>query len=104
MTEQTSAPVRRRTLPPDSPGPAPAQQPSSIQASSAQLSHAPSPLDMAVRAAHRDTPQAPAPGEAPAVAGAYGQSMTPEKAVYDKTAQDKKIRARVTGAQSLVLP
>jgi acetolactate synthase-1/2/3 large subunit len=29
--------------------------------------------------------------------------MTPEKAVHDKTAQDKKIRARVTGAQALIL-
>ena len=59
---------------------------------------------MATRAAHRDTPQAPAHGgPAPAAAGAYGQSTTHEKTMHDKTAQDKKIRARVTGAQALVL-
>jgi acetolactate synthase I/II/III large subunit len=106
MTEQTSPASPKAHAASGQPsGPAPAQQPpSGVQASSAQLSHAPSPLDMAARAAHRDTPQAPAPGgPAPAVAGANGQSMTPEKAVHDKTAQDKKIRARVTGAQALVL-
>jgi acetolactate synthase-1/2/3 large subunit len=59
---------------------------------------------VAARAAHRDTPQAPAAGgAAPAAAGAYGQSTTHEKAVHDKIAQDKKTRARVTGAQALVL-
>jgi acetolactate synthase I/II/III large subunit len=103
MTEQTS-PASPKAHPASGQpsGPGPAQQPG--PANPAQPGHAPSPLDIAARAAHRDTPQAPAPGgPAPAVAGAYGQSTTPEKAVHDKTAQDKKIRARVTGAQALVL-
>jgi acetolactate synthase I/II/III large subunit len=50
----------------------------------------PSPLDIAARAAHRDQPPAPAQG-APAVPGT----------AHDK--QDKKAKARVTGAQALVL-
>jgi acetolactate synthase-1/2/3 large subunit len=69
-----------------------------------QPSHAPSPLDIAARAAHRDTPQAPAHGgpNAPA-AGTNGQSTAHEKIMHDKAALDKKTRARVTGAQALVL-
>ncbi|HEY6790090.1 MAG TPA: acetolactate synthase large subunit [Trebonia sp.] len=100
MTEQTSPASPKAHAASGQPsGPAPAQQ-----SSPAQPSHAPSPLDVAARATHRDTPQAPAyGGPAPAAAGAYGQSTPHEKAVHDKTAQDKKIRARVTGAQALVL-
>jgi acetolactate synthase-1/2/3 large subunit len=55
-----------------------------------QSPHAPSPLDIAARAAHRDQPAAPAQG-APAAPGAG----------HDK--QDKKAKAKVTGAQALVL-
>jgi acetolactate synthase I/II/III large subunit len=57
----------------------------------AQSPHAPSPLDIAARAVHRDQPAAPAPASAP----------VPAAAAPDK--QDKKGRARVTGAQALVL-
>jgi acetolactate synthase I/II/III large subunit len=57
----------------------------------AQSPHAPSPLDIAARAVHRDQPAAPAPASAP----------VPAAAAPDK--QDKKARARVTGAQALVL-
>jgi acetolactate synthase-1/2/3 large subunit len=53
----------------------------------AQSPHAPSPLDLAARAAHRD--QAGAPAQAPAPAQA--------------AAPDKKAKAKVTGAQALVL-
>ncbi|MCW2935169.1 MAG: acetolactate synthase, large subunit, biosynthetic type [Actinomycetia bacterium] len=100
MTEPTSPATPKAHAPSGQPsGPAPAQQPSPVQPS-----HAPSPRDLAARAAHRDTPQVPAyGGPAPAAAGANGQSTTHEKAVPDKTAQDKKARARVTGAQALVL-
>jgi acetolactate synthase-1/2/3 large subunit len=57
----------------------------------AQSPHAPSPLDIAARAAHRDQPGAPAQASAPAQAAA-----APDK-------QDKKAKAKVTGAQALVL-
>jgi acetolactate synthase I/II/III large subunit len=100
MTEQTSPASPKAHAASGQPsGPAPAQQPGP-----AQLSHAPSPLDVAARTAHRDTPQAPAQGgPATAAVGAYGQSTAHEKAVHDKITQDKKTRARVTGAQALVL-
>ncbi len=57
----------------------------------AQSPHAPSPLDIAARAAHRDQPAAPSPAAAP----------VPAAAAPDK--QDKKAKAKVTGAQALVL-
>src|SRR5215471_9700625 len=53
-----------------------------------QSPHAPSPLDIAARAAHRDQPPPPAQG-------------TPAAAAHEK--QDKKAKAKVTGAQALVL-
>ena len=56
----------------------------------AQSPHAPSPLDIAARAPHREQPGAPVQTAAPARAAA-----APDK-------QDKKVRAKVTGAQSLV--
>src|SRR4051794_9582350 len=57
----------------------------------AQSPHAPSPLDIAARAVHRDQPAAPAPASAPVPA-----AVAPDK-------QDKKAKAKVTGAQALVL-
>ncbi len=56
-----------------------------------QSPHAPSPLDIAARAAHRD------PAGAPAQGAAAAQAAT----AHDK--QDKKVKAKVTGAQALVL-
>jgi acetolactate synthase-1/2/3 large subunit len=110
MTEQTSPATPKAHAASGQPsGPVPAQQSGTVQASSAQPSHAPSPLDIAARTTHRDTPQTPAHGlQATAHAGAYGQSVAHDKTPHDKTThdkapQDRKIRARVTGAQALVL-
>jgi acetolactate synthase I/II/III large subunit len=64
----------------------------------AQSLHSPSPLDIAARAAHRDAPAAP--GHAAASQAAPSQA-TPSAAAHDK--HDKKVKARVTGAQALVL-
>jgi acetolactate synthase-1/2/3 large subunit len=74
----------------------PAGQPSGQ--APAQSLHAPSPLDIAARAAHRDTPAAP--GQAAASQAAPSQA-TPPAAAHDK--HDKKVKARVSGAQALVL-
>src|SRR5260370_42563448 len=75
MTEQTS----------------PAHPEAHAASGQAQSPHAPSPLDIAARAAHRDPAGAPAQGPAAAQAAA----------AHDK--QDKKVKAKVTGAQALVL-
>ena len=74
----------------------PAGQPSGQ--APAQSLHAPSPLDIAARAVHRDAPAAP--GHAAASQAAPSQ-VTPPAAAHDK--HDKKVKARVTGAQALVL-
>ena len=101
MTEQPS-PASPKAGQPS--GPAPAPQPGPAQPNPAQSGHAPSPLDIAARAVHRDTPQAPAhDGSAAAAAAAYGQPTAHEKAMHDKAPQDKKTKTRVTGAQALVL-
>jgi acetolactate synthase I/II/III large subunit len=86
MTEQTSPAHPKAHAAAGEPGQPSGQAP-------AQSQHAPSPLDIAARAAHRD---APAAGQ-PAVAQAAGTAP----GARDK--QDKKPKSRVTGAQALVL-
>jgi acetolactate synthase-1/2/3 large subunit len=87
MTEQTSPAHPKAHAAAGEPGQPSGQAP-------AQSQHAPSPLDIAARAAHRDAP--PAPGQ-PAPAQAAGSAA----GARDK--QDKKSKSRVTGAQALVL-
>jgi acetolactate synthase-1/2/3 large subunit len=87
MTEQTSPAHPKAHAAAGEPGQPSGQAP-------AQPQHAPSPLDIAARAAHRDAP--PAPGQ-PAPAQAAGSAS----GARDK--QDKKFKSRVTGAQALVL-
>ncbi|HTU73995.1 MAG TPA: acetolactate synthase large subunit [Trebonia sp.] len=87
MTEQTSPAHPKAHAAAGEPGQPSGQAP-------AQPQHAPSPRDIAARAAHRDVP--PAAGQqvpAPAAGAAPG--------ARDK--QDRKSKSRVTGAQALVL-
>jgi acetolactate synthase-1/2/3 large subunit len=87
MTEQTSPAHPKANAAAGEPGQPSGQAP-------AQPQHAPSPLDIAARAAHRDLP--PAPGQqAPA------QAAGTASGARDK--QDRKSKSKVTGAQALVL-
>src|SRR5579862_4384148 len=92
MTEQTSPAHPKAHAATGQPAGQPAGQ------APAQSLHSPSPLDIAARAAHRDAPAAP--GHAGASQAAPSQA-TPSAAAQDK--HDKKVKARVTGAQALVL-
>jgi acetolactate synthase I/II/III large subunit len=85
MTEQTSPAHPKAHAAAGEPGQPSGQAP-------AQPQHAPSPLDIAARAAHRDAP--PAPGQSAPTVG-------PASGARDK--QDKKSKSKVTGAQALVL-
>ncbi|HUN31162.1 MAG TPA: acetolactate synthase large subunit [Trebonia sp.] len=87
MTEQTSPAHPKAHAAAGEPGQPSGQAP-------AQPQHAPSPLDIAARAAHRDLPPAPGP-QAPA------QAAGTAPGARDK--QDRKSKSRVTGAQALVL-
>src|SRR5579862_961766 len=92
MTEQTSPAHPKAHAATGQPAGQPAGQ------APAQSLHSPSQLDIAARAAHRDAPAAP--GHAGASQAAPSQA-TPSAAAQDK--HDKKVKARVTGAQALVL-
>jgi len=85
MTEQTSPAHPKAHAAAGEPGQPSGQAP-------AQPQHAPSPLDIAARAAHRDLP--PAPGQS-------AQAASAAPGARDK--QDRKSKSRVTGAQALVL-
>src|SRR5215469_15669657 len=106
MTEQTS-PAHPKAHAASGPSGQSSGQPSGHPApASAAISHAPSPLDIAARAGHRDAPATPAP--APGGGGALADKVprdraAADKAAADKSSQDKKARAKVTGSQALVL-
>src|SRR5215469_2020476 len=126
MTEQTS-PAHPKAHAASGPSGQSSGQPSGHPApASAVISHAPSPLDIAARAGHRDAPATPAP--APGGGGALADKVpkdraaadraiadrtaadrtaadkaTADKATADKASPDKKARAKVTGSQALVL-
>jgi acetolactate synthase I/II/III large subunit len=83
MTEQTSPAHPKANAAAGEPGQPSGQAP--------QPQHAPSPLDIAARAVHRDAP--PAPGQQATAAGTVPGAR-------DK--QDRKSKSRVSGAQALV--
>src|SRR5215469_8553134 len=100
MTEQTSPAHPKAHAAAGQPAGQPAGQ------AAAQSLHAPSPLDIAARAAHRDAAAAPSHAvatHAVATHTAPSQVAVPGTSAAAQDKHDKKAKARVTGAQALVL-
>src|SRR5215469_1709643 len=127
MTEQTSPAQPKAHAASGPPGQSSGQPSGHPAPASAATSHAPSPLDIAARAGHRDAPATPAP--VPGGSGTLADKVPQDRATLeratasdraaadripadkatadrvpaDKASPDKKVRAKVTGSQALVL-